>query len=184
MATGSPFPYSFKAKSVPQAATVLLGRFLYVLIFLMAAPSNARSAARVRRRAAIRNHRAGRRLEHPAGISRQNRGLADCAVPGSRHTHDAQVLDRARSGDGANANGHVHEEFGDSRRSLAHQPVRSGAVEPGCPALTLKPVSMCESAAVRRLPTEEPWTHGTMSVWAFYFEHVLISRDRGTLWVA
>ncbi len=40
MATGSPFPYSFKAKSVPQAATVLLGRFLYVLIFLMAAPSH------------------------------------------------------------------------------------------------------------------------------------------------
>jgi len=40
MATGSPIPYSFKAKSVPQAATVLLGRFLYVLIFLMAAPSH------------------------------------------------------------------------------------------------------------------------------------------------
>jgi len=38
MATGAPIPYSFKAKSVPQAATVLLGRFLYVLIFLMAAP--------------------------------------------------------------------------------------------------------------------------------------------------
>ena len=40
MATGSPIPYSFKAKSVPQAATVLLGRFLYVLIFLMAAPNH------------------------------------------------------------------------------------------------------------------------------------------------
>ena len=40
MATGSPIPYSFKAKSVPQAATVLLGRFLYVLIFLMAAPGH------------------------------------------------------------------------------------------------------------------------------------------------
>ena len=40
MATGSPIPCGFKARSVPQVATVLLGRFLYVLIFLMAAPSH------------------------------------------------------------------------------------------------------------------------------------------------
>ena len=40
MATGSPISHSFKAKSVPQPAVVLLGRFLYVLIFLMAAPTH------------------------------------------------------------------------------------------------------------------------------------------------
>jgi putative oxidoreductase len=40
MATGSPIPYGSKAKSVLQEPTVLLGRFLYVLIFLVAAPHN------------------------------------------------------------------------------------------------------------------------------------------------
>ena len=41
MATGSTaFPYNAKGTSVPQAAVVLLGRFLYVLIFLIAAPNH------------------------------------------------------------------------------------------------------------------------------------------------
>ena len=41
MATGSTaIPHATKPTSVPQAAVVLLGRFLYVLIFLMAAPTH------------------------------------------------------------------------------------------------------------------------------------------------
>ena len=41
MAIGSAtIPYNAKASSVPQAALVLLGRFFYALIFLMAAPSH------------------------------------------------------------------------------------------------------------------------------------------------
>jgi putative oxidoreductase len=41
MATGSTeIPYTTKSTSVPQPAVVLLGRFLYVLIFLMAAPTH------------------------------------------------------------------------------------------------------------------------------------------------
>ena len=41
MATGSTaIPYTTKPTSVPQPAVVLLGRFLYVLIFLMAAPNH------------------------------------------------------------------------------------------------------------------------------------------------
>ncbi len=41
MAIGSAtIPNNAKASSVPQAALVLLGRFLYVLIFLMAAPNH------------------------------------------------------------------------------------------------------------------------------------------------
>ena len=41
MATGSAtIPCNAKATSVPQAAIVLLGRFFYVLIFLLAAPTH------------------------------------------------------------------------------------------------------------------------------------------------
>jgi putative oxidoreductase len=41
MAIGSATtPYNAKASSVPQAAVMLLGRFFYALIFLMAAPTH------------------------------------------------------------------------------------------------------------------------------------------------
>jgi len=41
MAIGSAtIPYNVKASSVPQTALVLLGRFFYVLVFLMAAPNH------------------------------------------------------------------------------------------------------------------------------------------------
>ena len=55
--------------------------------------------------------------------------MAHRALPNSRYVHDAQILDRDRSNDGANPDDHVHEKLRHAGRRVADFAVRGGAAQ-------------------------------------------------------
>ncbi len=91
MATDSmAISHGAETRTFSQGAVVVLGRFLFVLIFLMVVP----------------HHFAKQTIAFAAS---QGWRLAPGAVPGSGHLDDAQVLGSAGSDDGADPNDSVHE---------------------------------------------------------------------------
>src|SRR6266566_5608952 len=95
-------------------------------------------AVRFLRCAVVRSAGTRGRPQHTAWLSRKDRRVADYVVSHPGDAHDAQVLDGARSNDGTNADGHVHEERCHSRWRIAHLAVRIRAVESRRTAFTLK----------------------------------------------
>jgi hypothetical protein len=128
-----------ETRSMTQGVVVLLGRFFFALIFLMAGA----------------NHFSKQTIGYAvsagvplASIAVPLSGVLSIAgglsillgyraklggwliVPGSGHLDDAQVLAGAGSHDGADPNDSVHEECRHARRGLAHFSVRSRTVQP------------------------------------------------------
>ncbi len=140
-----------EATSFWQGAVVVLGRFFFALIFLIAGANHfsrqtiAFSASQGVPLASIAVPFSGV-MAIAGGLSillgyRAKLGawlgVAHRAVPDSGHVDDAQVLDRNRSHDGADPNDSLHEECLHARRRLADLSVRRRTVQPGCPPLPL-----------------------------------------------
>ena len=70
------------------------------------------------------------RPQHFAGLSRKTWRLAPCAVPGSGHLDDAQVLAGAGSHDVADPNDSIYEECLHAWRRLTDFSVRSRTIQP------------------------------------------------------
>src|SRR6266478_1094331 len=142
MATNSAaISHGAEATSFSQGAVVVLGRFFFVLIFLMSGPlfffqaggrvcGCPRSALGLAPGSVLRCAGLCWRPEHFAGLSRKTGRLAHCALPGSSYRNDAQLLGGARSDDGAGPYGHVHEKSWPARRRLADFSIRSGTIQP------------------------------------------------------
>ena len=118
----------------------LLGRLLFVLIFLMSAPMHftgqtvAYAASQGVPLASIAVPLSGV-IALAGGLSillgyRAKLGVAAGAFPGRCHANAAQVLGGVRSHDAPDAVCHVHEEYFHAGRRSVHLAIRSRTVEP------------------------------------------------------
>ena len=140
---------SLVVSSAASGPIVLLGRFLFVLIFVMSGPRHFMSqtigyaASQGVPMVSIAVPLSGvlaiaGGLFDSARLPRENRRLDDRAVSGLYHAHDAQVLDGHRSHNVPDAVSHVYEERVDARCSAARNPTGLWTLEP---RLALKMIS-------------------------------------------